>query len=405
MADKQYTTIIKTFEYKLRTNQKFVAACEKTLEDARQIYNAALKERIDCYRMTGKSLGYVEQSRHLTDARELPHVKTCLRSIQQDALEKLDFAFKAFFLRPNAGFPRFKGKDRYHTFSQKIEKQRACPLQGDKLTVPGVGTCRVRLSRELPEGSTVKQLRITRRASGWFALLVIEAPKRNPLPKTGLSVGVDVGVKDFCTLSTGEVVANPRTLQKHGENLAQEQRRLARKKKGSNNRQKAKLKVARVYAKVANTRKDFHHKLSTSLVQRFDVIAVEALNVKGMVRNHKLSKSILDVAWSAFFAMIQTKAENAGRVFEKVNPAYTSQTCSECGHRQKMPLKVRTFECGKCQVVIQRDHNAAINILGRGTAKVTLGEIRDSASVNQEQVLISGQIRESGRFELPASHA
>lgn len=154
MAKSKDNTIHKTFEFKIRPNANFVKACEAELEHSRQIYNAALEERINCYRMTGLSLGKYEQSRHLTDARTLPDVKAHLRTIQSDALERVDEAFKAFFKRcakgnGKAGFPRFKGRDRYHTFSQAYEPQRACPLKGDKLTVPGVGTCRVRLSRPM----------------------------------------------------------------------------------------------------------------------------------------------------------------------------------------------------------------------------------------------------------------
>lgn len=356
---------IKTYEFKIRTNKKFVANCERTLDQARLVYNCALEQRINLYKYAGQSISKFEQSRQLTEARnELPDVKACLRSIQTDALDKLDEAFKAFFKRAakgQAGFPRFKARDRYHTFSQQIEKVRGCPIKGDKLTVPGVGSCRVRLSR--PLAGTVKQLRITRRANGWFALLVCEMPKPLPLPKTGLSVGIDAGIKEFATLSTGEAIANPRHLQQAADKLAQLQRRLSKKKKGSQNRRKARNKVALAHLKVSNTRKDFHHKVSTDLVNRFDRIAVEALNIRGMVKNPKLSKAILDVAWSQFFTITQSKAENAGREFVKINPAYTSQTCSHCGHRQKMPLKVRTFECGNCLFVIDRDHNAAVNIL------------------------------------------
>lgn len=355
---------IKTYEFKIRANKKFVASCEHTLDQARLVYNCALEQRISLYKYAGKSISLFEQSRQLTEARNaLPEVKACLRSIQTDALDKLDEAFKAFFKRAakgQAGFPRFKARDRYHTFSQQIEKVRGCPLKGDKLTVPGVGSCRVRLSR--PIEGTVKQLRVTRRANGWFALLVVEMPKPAPLPKTGLSVGVDVGIKEFATLSTGEAIANPRHLQQAADNLAKLQRRLSKKQKGSQNRKKARNKVALAHLKVSNTRKDFHHKVSTDLVNRFDRIAVEALNIRGMVKNPKLSKAILDVAWSQFFTITQNKAENAGREFVKINPAYTSQTCSNCGHRQKMPLKIRVFVCEQCNHTLDRDHNAAINI-------------------------------------------
>ena len=167
MAESKDTTF-KTYEFKLRVNKAFVEACERELEHSRQIYNAALAERISCYQVTGKTLSYVEQSRHLTDARTLAEVKSHLRQIQQDALERIDQAFKSFFRRikngEKPGFPRFKGKDRYHTFSQQYEKERASPIKGDKLKVPGIGTCRVRLSRQI-EGQC-KELRITRRVDG-----------------------------------------------------------------------------------------------------------------------------------------------------------------------------------------------------------------------------------------------
>ena len=229
---------------------------------------------------------------------------------------------------------------------------------------------------------------ITRRATGWFALLVCEMPKPKAFPKTGKTVGVDVGIKDFCTLSTGEVIANPKHLSQAADNLAKLQRRLSRKVKGSANRAKARKKVALAHLKVSNTRKDFHHKLSTRLVNEFDVISVEALNVRKMVRDRNFSKAILDVAWSQFFTITQNKAGNAGRDFVKNNPAFTSQTCSKCGHRQKMPLAVRIFDCQNCDHIQDRDHNAANN-LNNMTERVKIyacGE-RDSVSVKQERVI------------------
>lgn len=363
MADSQFIT--KTFEYRIRPNKKFIAGCERALDDARFVYNCALEQRIRAYEASGQTISFYEQSRQLTEARnQLPEIKACLRTIQSDALERLDFAFDAFFRRlkkgAKPGFPRFKARDRYHTFSQKIEKQRACPLKGDKLTVPGVGSCRIRMSRPL-EG-TVKQLRITRRADGWYALLVCDIPKPEALPKTGQSVGVDVGITSFATLSTGEEVENPRHLKQAEDQLTREQRRLSRKKKGSQNWKKARQKVALRHLKTQRARKHFHHEVSRSLVNRFDRIAVEDLNIRGMVKNHHLAKAISDVAWGQFFEITRNKAENAGRAFEKVNPRYTSQICSRCGHKQKMPLAIRVYECEQCGLVIGRDHNAAITI-------------------------------------------
>jgi putative transposase len=363
MADSQTTT--KTFEYRLRTNKKFVAAFEKALDDSRFVYNCALEQRIRVYNASGKTISFYEQSRQLTEARnELPELKSVLRTIQSDALERLDEAFDAFFRRLKSGekpgFPRFKSRDRYHTFSQKYEKVRPCPIKGDKLTVPGVGACRVRLSR--PVEGRCKQLRITRRADGWYVLLVCETPTPEPLPPTGETVGVDVGIKSFATLSTGEEIANPRYLKQAADQLAREQQHLSRKVKGSRNRKKARVKVALRHLRVQRARKHFHHEEAAKLVNRFDRIAVEDLNIRGMVKNRHLAKAILDVAWGQFFAITKGKAENAGRTFERVNPRYATQTCSNCGHRQKMPLAIRIFECEKCGFVCGRDHNAAINL-------------------------------------------
>ena len=360
----------KTFQFKLRPHKKFVAACESVLNKCRFLYNCALEQRISHFRQSGKSLGMFEQSRQLTQAKkELPDILDCNRNVQTDVLKRLDLACSAFFRRlkepgVKAGFPRFKGADRYHSFSQQIDPRHKCPLNGDKLFVPGVGSCRVRLSRNI--AGKVKQLRITRRASGWYVCLVCEMDKPAPLPATGLSVGVDAGLTDFATLSNGEAIPNPRHLKKAAAKLKLAQQRLSRKKKGSANRRKARRVVALKHERVGNCRQDFHHKLSHDLVKRFDTIKVEALNINGMVQNHPLAKAINDVAWGNFFTITKAKAESAGRTFEKVNPAYTSQDCSGCGHRQKMPLSVRVFECAKCHLKIHRDHNAALNILGRG---------------------------------------
>jgi putative transposase len=258
MADSQSTT--KTFEYRIRPNKKFVAACENALDDSRFVYNCALEQRIRVYSAGGKTISFCEQSRQLTEARnESPEIKGVLRTIQSDALERLDEAFDAFFRRlkrgEKPGFPRFKGRDRYHTFSQKYEKARPCPIKADKLTVPGVGTCRVRLSR--PVEGRCKQLRITRRADGWYALLVCEIPKPAPMAKTGETVGVDVGIKSFATLSTGEEIENPRQLKHAATRLAREQRRLSRKVKSSQNRRKARGKVALRYLRVQRARKHY----------------------------------------------------------------------------------------------------------------------------------------------------
>jgi putative transposase len=211
--------------------------------------------------------------------------------------------------------------------------------------------------------------------------------KPEALPPTGQTVGVDVGITAFATLSNGEEIENPRHLKNALDNLQRQQRRLSRKKKGSKRRAKQRIKVACAHLKVARCRKDFHHKVSTDLVRRFDAITVEDLNIRGMVRNRHLAQAISDVAWGRFFTMTKSKAENAGRTFERVDPRYTSQICSVRHHRQKMPLAMRIYECGKCGIVIGRDHISAITIDRAGQAQITTPvEKRGSVSMKRERV-------------------
>ena len=365
--------IVKTFEYKIRHTAAFTRAANAALEASRFVYNCALEQRILRYRQ-GKPIGYVEQSRELTEARTLPGVGRTLRMIQEDALKRLDAAFQAFFKRltkgETPGFPRFKSAARYTTFSQQIEPQRGCPLNGDILTVPGVVRVRLRLSR--PIEGTVKQLRITRRVDGWYALLVCEIPRPLPQSKTGNSIGVDVGLTAFATLSNGEKINNPRYLRRKERALKRSQRALSRKTRRSTGRVKARQRLAMQYLKIKRARKDFHHKIALDLVNRFDRIAVEDLQIPNMLKNHALAKSIADAGWGQFTSILAVKAENAGREFVRVDPRYTSQTCSSCGHRQKMPLALRIFVCAKCNHTLDRDHNAAINI--RRGAPVTPAE-------------------------------
>lgn len=379
--------ITRTFEYKLRPNKKFVEAAERTLASCRFLYNCALEHRIMHYRMTGKGLSYEQQSKQLTEARaELPELRLSGRNIQEDVLKRLDASFDGFFRRINLkdapGFPRFKSREIYRSFAQQVEKGRRRLLVGDKLNVPRVGTVRVRLSRPI-EGS-IKLLRIVSRPDGWYALLVCDIPKPAPLPKTGKEIGIDLGIKSFATLSTGEWIANPQHLPTAEAGLKKAQRVLSRRKNGSGSRKKQRRKVAIAHLRVSRSRKDFHHKTAVALIRDYDRIVVEELNIKGMVRNHHLAKSISDVAWGTFIGILSSKAEEAGRTVEKVNPRNTSQMCSGCGAIVRKSLSVRVHRCG-CGTALHRDHNAAINILRRGTAESTPVESADRGSTKQEQ--------------------
>lgn len=387
---KDNTTLTKTFEYKLRVNRKFVERAEEILSACRLLYNCALEQRISHYQYGRKSLTYFDQQAELTLLRsELPEVKAIGRSIQVNVLRRLEKSYRAFFERVKlkklglrkgkAGFPRFKSSLRYNSFSQEIEKQRGCPLAGDKLTVPSVGTVRVRLHRPL-EG-VVKELRILRRVDGWYVQLVCEIPQPAPLPTTGRSTGVDVNLLNLATLSDGTEIPNHRFAKQNKKKLKKAQQKLNRKEKGSANREKARRKVARIHLHTSRCRKDVNHKVSHDLVRDYDATYWEDLNVAGLAKNSHLSFHIHDAGWRQLRDLTGSKAASAGRLHGLRNPSWTSQTCSHCGYRQPMPLSERTFCCERCGLILPRDQNAARNIeVGLGNPKLTPVENVTSAS-------------------------
>lgn len=387
MAKSEDNTILKTFEFKLRENRVFIEECERTLNGCRNLYNCALEQRINLYAQTGKGIGFVEQCRQLTDARkELPEVAGVYRDIQTDVLKRLDKAFDAFFRRLCAGevpgFPRFKGRDRYDSFGCARRERDPFPIKGDKLTMPGVGSCRVRLSRSIEEMGRCRFVRILRRADGWYVQLVCEAAKPEPLPQTGAAVGIDLGIESFATLSNGEQIENPRFVEKAAKKMAWAQRRLSRKVKGSQNRRKARKTVALRHLRTTRARKHFHYQAALGIVRAFDFIAVEDLNVKGLAGG-MLAGSVASVAWGAFLMILICKAENAGRQVKKVNPAYTSQDCSGCGERKKKLLSQREHVCTSCGLIAHRDQNAAINILVRARGPEVTPAESDGARGNR----------------------
>ncbi len=278
------------------------------------------------------------------------------------------------------GYPRFRGYDRYDSFCYP---QSGYSIQGDVLSLSKVGQVRVRLHRPIP--GEIKTVCIRKQAGFWYACFSVEY-ESNPLPEwtqskengTFSCVGIDVGLNDFAFLSTDEAIPNPRFYRKDEKDLKRIQRRVSRCAKGSALRKTAKKALSKVHRRITNRRQDFAHQNSRRIVNRFQTICVEDIHVNRMVHNHCLAKSILDAAWSQFFQYLSYKAEEAGRNAQtgspfrrlvKVNPAYTTQDCNQCGHRQKMPLSERVYNCPCCGLSISRDLNASLNILriGMGT--------------------------------------
>jgi putative transposase len=286
--------------------------------------------------------------------------------ILQNVSDRVHKSFVNFFRRvkdkscKKKGFPRFKSRVNSITFPQSGFKI----LSDKRLHLSKIGSVPIVLHR-IPKGK-IKNLTIKQNKVGqWFAIFSCELPDKVVKHTNTEKIGIDVGLENFATLSNGEVIANPRHLVQSEHKLKLLQRRLSRKKKGSANRRKAKFRLAKQYLNVANQRADFLHKLSRTITQRFAIIKVEKLNIKNMLKNHWLAKSIGDASWNTFIRNLEYKAVTSGSELVKVNARNTSKGCSNCGTIIKMPLSKREFLCPKCGFVCHRDLNASINILSR----------------------------------------
>ena len=329
--------------------------------------------RIETFKETGNALSYNTQAKMLTELRGQSTFWNRLHiDIQQDTLRRLDKAYDAFFRRlkagENPGFPRFKGKGRYRsiTFNHlSVNLIRNVNNKFARVIVPKLGQVKMRYHRPLPDGK-IKTLTIQRKASGWYTNITVEVPDV-PKVKIQSAVGIDVGLESFLTTSDGVKVENPRHLRHAEKQLKKKQRHLSRRKKGSHRRRKQATILAKHHEHVANQRSDFHYKTAHALFSQYDAVVVEGLTIDNMKRNHYLAKSISDAGWGNFRLALESKAENAGTHLFKVPPHGTSQKCSACDAIVKKSLATRTHQCD-CGLTVDRDHNAAINILRAATA-------------------------------------
>lgn len=362
----------KSFKYRIYPTTEQVTRLENSLDLLREIYNAGLQERKDAWRLNHISISYFDQSKQVPEIRMLrPEFMQVQSRCLRQTLRQLDKSFKAFFRRvkagEKAGFPRFKGKSFFNSIIYNGEGYR---FRGNKLlNLSLIGDLKIKLAR--PFEGKIKEVVVKREGDKWFAILSCDGVPAKPLPATNQSIGVDVGIESFATLSDGTQIENPRFYEKTQKQLRIAQRRVARRTKGSNRRHKAVAMLRNIHYKIANQRRDFQHKVSTWLIQNHDNIAVEKLNIKGLVKG-RLSKQIHDVGWGDFIFMLSYKAESAGRKLMQVNPAYTSQDCSRCKRREKKSLSVRQHHCSNCGLSLHRDHNAALNILSVGLTDLAL---------------------------------
>jgi putative transposase len=358
--------INKTFKYRLYPSKFQLVLLDQTLETCRYWYNHCLAERKEAWENEKKSVGKFKQLARVKEYRkENPYAAQVHSHILQVVVQDLDKAFQAFFRRvkggERAGYPRFKGRDRFDSFGLK-EYGNGFKVDGRRLRITGIGRIRIRWHREM-EGK-VKTVRIVRQAGEWYACFSCEV-EEHILPSTGKQVGIDVGIHHLLATSDGEVEDNPQWYREAQSKLRIIQRTVSRRKLGGANRRKSVLALQRQHETISNSRKNYLNKLAFQLTTNYDLIALEKLNINGMVGNHHLSKSIMDAGWGYLSKRISDKAAEAGRHVVQVNPAYTSKTCSSCGMIfEDLTLADRWVECS-CGLSIDRDVNAAINILNR----------------------------------------
>lgn len=369
----------KTYQFRLYPTSGQIKVLQDWLGLCCDVYNAALDERRSAYRMAGISLSYAHQCAELPACKEVrPELGAVPAQVLQDAVKRVDRAYDDFFRRveegQKPGFPRFKSRFRYASLTFKQYENSFDVLPGNKknkgtLVLAKLGQIKMVMHRAIK--GTPKTAIVKRTPTGkWYVSISVEMAREEVqskrLPACTEAVGLDVGLKTFAYLSTGEEIPNPRFFRAEEAALARAQRKLSKAPKGSRERKKKRKVVARVHERISNRRANFIEQQVASLIKRFGLLAVEALVVRNMMKNPKLAKSLADVSWSMFFTHLLDKAEEAGREVVRVNPAYTSQTCSACGHRQPMPLSVRVYDCPHCGLVIHRDHNGSLNILAEG---------------------------------------
>ena len=357
----------KGIKFRIYPNREQQNLINQTLGCCRLIYNKGLAMRNEAFK-NGSKIGYPQTSlmlMKLKKCEDFAFLKVVDSIALQQSLRDLDRGFVNFFQK-RAAHPTFKSKHNYHQSYRTVNQGDNIRISGKYIKLPKLGYVKIRQSMEVGK---INNVTVEHTSTGkYFAVLNVEFEPQSRQNYNGC-IGIDVGIKEFYSDSNGNVVLNPKYLEKSMRKLIREQRKLSRKQKGSNNRNKQRVKVALVYEKITNQRNDFLQKESTMLIRENQTICIENLKVKNMMRNHRLAKSIASVSWSKFFDMLEYKAMWYGNDIIRIPAMYpSSQTCSCCGYKNPLVknLAIRNWECPECNTKHNRDTNAGINILNKG---------------------------------------